>query len=61
MFWGDYCNEKYIKISARISLCVLCGFPGVESFSLSEPAAPVVLGGTDYIVPTYDIVPEWVP
>lgn len=43
-----------------ITRAVLCGLSGVESVGLLLPAAPVVMGATDYIVPTFDIVPEWV-
>lgn len=43
----------------KITQVVLCQFAGVESFNLSEPAAPVVLGRSDYIIPTYNITPEW--
>jgi hypothetical protein len=39
---------------------ILCGLPGVESVSLTQPAADVILGASEIIDPTYIITPEWV-
>lgn len=44
------------EVLARV---VLCQFSGVDSFGLSDPAAPEILGRDDYIVPAYAITPEW--
>jgi phage-related baseplate assembly protein len=50
---GRLLREKLTQIA-------LCTLDGVESVDLQTPAADVILGATDYIVPTYDIVPEWI-